>query len=971
MAETSIGETSTTNELPFRYSAALADGIERRWQAHWDQEHTFQSLNPSDKGFDASRPKYYCLDMFPYPSGAGLHVGHPVGYIATDVICRYKRARGFNVLHPMGWDAFGLPAEQYAVQTGVHPSVTTRNAINTFRKQLKRFGFSYDWGRELATIDPDYYKWTQWIWLQCYHAYCDPKTGKARPIGELEFALARENREVELPPAVVIAAAGTAGTAPRAHIRKRWLDCTRAERQQYLDTLRLAYRGGQTVNWCPKLGTVLANEEVIDGRSERGGHPVFRMPLLQWMFRITAFADRLLEDLQLVNWPASTRSMQAEWIGRSDGAEVRFAVSALPSLAVVGEAMPDLEVFTTRPDTLFGATYMVVAPEHALVTRALAVPAAGTNSAALAAYVALARNRSDVNRQSESKNKSGVFTGYFARNPATGEAIPVWTADYVLMGYGTGAIMAVPGHDQRDFEFAQLFGLPVKQVVTVAGVPFTGECAVSGEGVACASSSAALTLDGLATANAKERTIAWLESVGNGKRRVQYRLHDWLFSRQRYWGEPFPVVFDEEGLHHPVSERALPVLLPSLADFAPVISDAPVPPLGKVVEWVQTTAGAAGVDASELPPTTKVRRETNTMPNWAGSCWYYLRFCDPHNDARFVDSVAERYWMGNGGVDLYVGGSEHAVLHLLYARFWHKVLYDLGHVSTVEPFATLFHQGLMTSFAYARPDGSLVPADEVVERGGKFFETATDGTLEQIVAKMSKSLKNVINPDDIVAQFGADTLRLYEMYMGPLEASKPWNARDISGVFRFLQRFWRLAVDEQTGNAALAREADPKLERLLHRTIQRVGQDIERLAFNTAIAALIEMVNAATRPTELRDPAGGGLTGDQLHRLTIALAPLAPHIAEEVWARLGNKSSISGSQWPAVDARLLVDDEVEIPVQVLGKLRGRIMVPASDAGDVMKLEAFALAHPAVEKLLGGKPVRKVVAVPGRMVNLII
>jgi len=1039
-----MAEPSSSVETPHRYTAALANEIEPRWQERWAREGIFRQPNPGEPGFDPSRPKRFVLDMFPYPSGAGLHVGHPEGYTATDIFSRYWRMKGCQVLHPMGWDAFGLPAEQYAVQTGVHPSITTRKAIGTFRRQLERFGFDYDWSREFATIDPAYYRWTQWIWLQAYHAWFDPELGKARPIAELEAKMAR--RDAAIP----------TGAGPR-----RWSQCGALDRKRWLDGKRLVYLGEQTVNWCPKLGTVLANEEVIDGRSERGGHPVLRLPLRQWMFRITAYADRLIEDLRLVDWPASTRTMQEEWIGRSEGAEIRFrllreadaagttrraitlarlddalsggdsefletvaaevggegvavevalggrrlssreigmlltlsgrvrarggrvaivdadeaaretlAIAKVEDLLLGGDGRDDLVVFTTRPDTLFGATYMVVAPEHPLVTRLLEHPAPATDVTALRAYVELARNRSDVDRQADAKTKTGVFTGMYARNPATGEAIPVWTADYVLMGYGTGAIMAVPAHDQRDFEFASLFGLPIREVVEVAGEPWTGERSTAGEGVALRSANVEVSLDGLPTAEAKRRIVEWLAAHGLGRRTVNYRLRDWLFSRQRYWGEPFPVVFDRDGNHWPVAASALPVALPELADFAPIESDTPVPPLGKVEGWVETTAGAAGIDPALLAPDTPVRRETNTMPNWAGSCWYYLRYADPRNDGRFVGSEAERYWLGDAGVDLYIGGAEHATLHLLYARFWHKMLFDLGLVSSPEPFRRLFHQGLILSHAYQRDDGTLAPADTVETRpDGTFVEIATGRPVTQVVAKMSKALKNVVNPDEVIAEYGADTFRLYEMYMGPLEAAKPWNTRDIVGPFRFLQRFWRLAVDERTGATLLAAEADPTLEKLLHRTVHKVGEAIERLSFNTAIAAMIELVNAATRPTGLADPAQGGLTRDQLERFLRILSPFAPHVAEELWHRLGNATPLAHAAWPAFDPAMLVDDEVEIPVQVLGKLRARITVPAK--ADAAEIERRALADPAVAAALGGKPVKKAIVVPGRMVNLVI
>ena len=932
------------NETPFRYGATLANELEERWQRTWDEAGAYRTLNPGDPGFDGGRPKFYCLDMFPYPSGAGLHVGHPLGYIATDIICRARRMQGYNVLHPMGWDAFGLPAEQYAVQTGVHPAVTTRKAIDTYRRQLKRFGFCYDWSREFATIDPQYYRWTQWIWLQCYGAWYDVDARRARPIAELEEELASGRRQAD-------------GQA--------WASLDAAARQAFLDRHRLAYLGEQTVNWCPKLGTVLANEEVIDGKSERGGYPVLRMPLRQWMFRITAYAERLLSDLDLVDWPDSTRTMQAEWIGRSEGAEIDFEV---PGFGM-------LRVFTTRPDTLFGATYMVVAPEHPLVEAA--IKAGGARAAAVRDYATVSANRSDVDRQADSKQKTGVDTGLRAVNPATGEAIPVWTADYVLMGYGTGAIMAVPAHDERDFEFARAFGLPVRQVVEIPGVAFDGTGATSGHGVACNSSGKGCTIDGLDTTRAKAAIIEWLMTTGRGARRVNYKLRDWLFSRQRYWGEPFPIVYDEAGRHHPVSERALPVLLPELADYKPIESDVPMPPLGKATAWVNTTAGEAGVDPSILPPSTPVRRETNTMPGWAGSCWYYLRYCDPANGSRMLSNEAERYWLQSqrsdgslhaGGVDLYVGGAEHAVLHLLYARFWHKVLFDLGHVGTPEPFGRLFHQGMLTAYAYQREDGSLVAVDQVEERDGAHHERG-GGPVTQVIAKMSKSLRNVINPDDVIAEYGADTFRLYEMSMGPLEASKPWNTRDIAGVHRFLARAWRLAVDERTGALLLARRADPAIERLLHRTVHKVTGDIDRLAFNTAIASMIEFVNAATRPQEMKDPADGGLTHVQLERFVRLLAPFAPHAAEELWAKLGGSGLVVHAPWPIADPSMLVDDEVEIAVQVMGKVRARIMVPTK--ADAAQVESIALGHPDVLPHLAGKSPRKVIVVPGRMVNLVL
>ncbi len=934
-----------------RYTPELADRIEQRWQERWDLDGAFRVGNPGDPGFDASKPKFYCLDMFPYPSGAGLHVGHPEGYTATDIICRMKRMQGFNVLHPMGWDAFGLPAEQYAIQTGVHPAITTKKAIDTFRRQLKRFGFSYDWSREFATIDPDYYKWTQWIWLRAYDSWYDELQDRARPIDDLVQMLENGKAYVDAFGAMVraqdAAPLDALGGGPIGS--RKWHELSETERREFIDSRRLAYIGEQTVNWCPKLGTVLANEEVIDGKSERGGYPVYRRPLRQWMFRITAYAQRLLDDLAPLDWPASTRTQQTEWIGRSQGAEVDFPIDG-----PLGEEFGAIRVFTTRPDTIYGATYMVVAPEHPLVDAVLdgdgIVPSADRR--AIRAYVERARNRADVDRQADTKEKTGVALGIVAINPLSGARMPVWTADYVLMGYGHGAIMAVPAHDQRDFEFARAFNLPIVDVVyprqvlalhyfvthadteerttdawitrlaDFLGIITSGNAPITdfdkalatvrqrrrddapdnpappdtaerskpggvgqrrgvtraqwieyieslgfgsfdalescmkragyydheggpfeGEGFAVNSA----VIDSLPTRQAKEVIIEHMRSQGIGRARVTYKLRDWLFSRQRYWGEPFPVVFDDRGNHYPVSERALPVRLPELADYSPEESDDPRPLLGKAAGWARTTARDAGVAEDVLSPDTPVTRELNTMPGWAGSCWYYLRYIDPRNATRFVGSDAERYWLEGGGVDLYIGGNEHAVLHLLYARFWHKILFDLGEVSTPEPFARLFHQGLILSHAFQRSDGSLVPVDEVDEPSdGRFVERSTGAPVKRIVAKMSKSLRNVVNPDDVIAEFGADTFRLYEMYMGPLEASKPWNTRDMVGLFRFLQRAWRLVIDEATGAVALADAPDPKAEKQLHRTIAKAGQDVEKLAFNTAIAAMIEFVNTAT-----------------------------------------------------------------------------------------------------------------------------
>ena len=985
---------SRDEQRSHRYTASLAHQIELRWQKHWDSNQTFHAPNPGEAGFDDARPKFFCLDMFPYPSGAGLHVGHPEGYTATDIVSRFKRMKGFNVLHPMGWDAFGLPAEQYAIQTGVHPAVTTRTAIDTFRRQLKRFGFSYDWQREFATIDPDYYRWTQWIWLQAYGAWYDVLADQARPIDELIAEL--ENGRAYVGPSGELVRGGVAGSiealAGEPIGMRKWHDLTDGERRALLDGQRLAYLDEQTVNWCPKLGTVLANEEVIDGKSERGGYPVFRRPLRQWMFRITAYAERLLRDLDLVKWPDSTRTQQAEWIGRSEGAEVQFP------LAPGGVDLESITVFTTRPDTIFGATFMVIAPEHPLIEAILRDPSPETDVATLRRYVDAARNRSDVDRMANAREKTGVLTGLSAINPATRQRIPVWTADYVLMGYGTGAIMAVPGQDQRDWEFATKFDLPI--VRTVQPPAELGDEPFLGEGPAINSANDEVSLDGLPIAQAKSRIIEWLETSGHGMRKVNYKLRDWLFSRQRYWGEPFPIVYDEQGNHYPIDEVNLPVELPDLADYTPIESSDPQPLLAKATDWLHTTAGEAGVSPELLPPDTPVLRETNTMPGWAGSCWYELRFCDPRNEDRFVGVESERYWMLSardggsqpqdspgrrfdprvhhaGGVDLYIGGAEHAVLHLLYARFWHKILFDLGHVSTPEPFGRLFHQGMITSFAYQRADKGLVSTDLVEEiSDGKFVEKATRQPVTQVVAKMSKSLKNVINPDDVIEEYGADTFRLYEMYMGPLEASKPWNPRDIVGCFRFLQRAWRMAVDEQTGELRLADSPDGAIERSLHRATAKIEQDIDRLSFNTAIAELIKFVNLATEKGGAEKggasggaaSAAGAITANQLERFALILAPFAPHMAEELWYKLGKTESLAWASWPEVEPSMLVADQVELPVQILGKLRGKVAVPAG--ADDATVESIVLADEKIKPLLAGKTVRKVIIVPGKIVNIV-
>ena len=942
---------SSSGNLPeSRYDAQMAQEIELRWQQWWQEQGTYVQPNPGEDGFDASKPKYFCMDMFPYPSGAGLHVGHPEGYTATDIICRYKRMQGFNVLHPMGWDAFGLPAEQYAIQTGVHPEVTTKTAIDNFRRQLQRFGFCYDWTREFGTIDEDYYKWTQWIYLKVYHSWFDVSAdggkGRARPINDLIKDFVDGVRPVKLNPHATEYTG--AGDLPDGTDAGPWETLDNETRKAVVDSYRLAYLSQQTVNWCPKLGTALANEEVKDGLSERGNFPVFRKPLRQWMFRITAYSDRLLDGLKDLEWPNSTKTQQAEWIGRSEGAEVGFPI-VLGGGLELGEM---LRVFTTRPDTIYGATYMVVAPEHGLVEMAMEFAGDETDCEKINEYVAWASNRSDIERQ-ENKEKTGVFLGIHVRNPLTEELIPVWTADYVMMSYGTGAIMAVPAQDQRDWDFAKTFDLPIVRTVTPPA-DFEGE-AYTGDGPAMNSG----ILNGLSIEDAKAKIIDWMSEHQIGAKRVNFKLRDWLFSRQRYWGEPFPIVFDEYGNHHGVGEDSLPVRLPPLTDYQPVESDTPQPLLAKATDWVNTTAGEAGIDG--MHPESKVTRETNTMPGWAGSCWYYLRYCDNKNNDQLIGDAAQDYWMGEGGVDLYIGGNEHAVLHLLYARFWHMVMFDLGVVKSQEPFRKLFHQGMITSHAYQRSNKALVPVDEVENRGSdedpKYFEIADDTPVERIVAKMSKTLKNVVNPDDVIAEYGADTFRLYEMYMGPLEASKPWNTRDIVGLYRLVQKIWRLCVDESTGELKFAADADDKAEKQLHRMIAKVGDDIEKLSFNTAIASMFEFVNIAKV-----------LTKDQMNRFVRVIGPFMPHVAEELWNKLGNETSVAIAGWPGFDDAMLVDDEIEIPIQLMGKVRARLHV--SPDTDSKTLEEMALADSKIQALIEGKTVRKVVVVPGRLVNIV-
>ena len=937
--------------------------IEAKWQRFWQEQRTFRALDPGDEGFDAGRPKFYVMDMFPYPSGAGLHVGHPLGYIATDIVARYKRMQGFNVLHPMGFDAFGLPAEQYAIEHGIHPRITTERNIENMRRQLKAFGLSYDWDREVRTIDPEYYRWTQWIFLQLFKSYFDPDLQKARPLSDLEDQLHRGERMVS---ADLRAVAPRGGAALRA-----FADLDPKEQQQVLDNHRLAYLAEVPVNWCPALGTVLANEEVTaEGRSERGNHSVFKRPLKQWMLRITAYAERLTQELDLVDWPEPIRLMQRNWVGRSEGATVRFAVESRSET---------IDVFTTRPDTLFGATYMVLAPEHPLVDQVTTA----AQSEAVAAYQKEAAQRSELDRQAEAKRKTGVFTGGFARNPVNDQRIPIWVADYVLMGYGTGAIMAVPAHDQRDFEFARQFGLSIVPVVMpqvswlaaqaracqrsvnvedtealradyLVSPADYGEAATQ-QAETINSANDEVSLNGLRTDEAKRTITQWLESKGRGTAQVQYKLRDWLFARQRYWGEPIPILHDEKQGCLAVQEDTLPVALPEMEDFSPPRSDDPDAPPQPSLSRADEAWREVVLDGRPL------LRELNTMPQWAGSCWYYLRYIDPQNNDRLVDAERERYWMGENGVDLYVGGAEHAVLHLLYARFWHKVLFDLGHVSTPEPFGKLVNQGYILAAAYTDERGAYVAADAVSEMDGAFFYQGQ--RVQREFGKMGKSLRNAINPDDLFEEYGCDTLRLYEMYMGPIESSKPWNTRDIVGVNRFLQRVWRNFFGDQNASGELLVNDDPaddKTLRLLHKTIQRVGQDMERMRFNTALAALIELNNALVGfeklPRCVAEP------------LVLMLAPLAPHIAEELWQALGHSESIAFAPWPKYDSALTTDAQIEIVIQVSGKTRGKVSV-AADA-DEETVKAAALGDEKIAKHVGGKTVRRVVYVPGRLLNIV-
>ncbi|SDT63730.1 leucine--tRNA ligase [Actinoplanes derwentensis] len=935
---------SETETPPFRYTAAMAGEIEQRWQDFWAQNGTFHAPNPSGELADpghprAGAPKLHVQDMFPYPSGAGLHVGHPLGYIGTDCYTRFQRMAGFNVLHPMGFDAFGLPAEQYAVQTGTHPAVTTAANVERYRQQLRRLGLAYDDRRSFSTTDPEYYRWTQWIFLQVFNSWFDPSVNKARPIKDLIASYESGERGSE------------------------WAGLSATERRKVIDDHRLAYMSEAPVNWCPGLGTVLSNEEVTpDGRSDRGNFPVFKRNLKQWMMRITAYGDRLIEDLDALDWPDAVKLMQRNWIGRSKGAHVDFPVET-----------GKITVFTTRPDTLFGATYMVLAPEHELVdgivpaawpaaTREVWTGGHATPAEAVTAYRAAAAAKTEEERTADAKVKTGVFTGAYATNPVNGERVPVFIADYVLAGYGTGAIMAVPGHDVRDFDFATAFALPVVRTIET---PDGFDGAWTGDGVVINSADPekGISLDGMGKDDAKAAMIAWLEEDGSGTGATTYRLRDWLFSRQRYWGEPFPIVYDETGLPIALPDSMLPIVLPDTDDFSPRTFDPddadtdPETPLSRKKDWVQVE-----LDLGDGLKT--YTRETNTMPQWAGSCWYELRYLDPHNDTKLVDPANEAYWMGPrsegdaGGVDLYVGGVEHAVLHLLYSRFWHKVLFDLGHVSSFEPFKKLFNQGMIQAYAYQDDRGFYVPAEAVVERDGAYFHG--DQEVARTYGKMGKSLKNVVTPDEMCDQYGADTFRVYEMAMGPLDVSRPWETRAVIGSQRFLQRTWRLVVDEETGAVKVTDEPlDPRTRKVLHKVIAGVREDLAELRFNTAIAKLIELTNTLT-PL----PA---VSREAIEPLVLMMSPFAPHMAEELWGKLGHQGSLAYTAFPVADPAQLVADTITYPVQINGKVRGRVEVTP----DTSETDVREAALAAVAEILAGKEPKKVIVVKGRLVSVVV
>lgn len=946
-----------------RYTAELAGLIEGKWQDRWEREETFAAPNPAGDLAQTPRGKRatdmepaYFMDMFPYPSGRGLHVGHPLGYVATDVHARYNRMLGKNVMHALGYDAFGLPAEQYAVQTGQHPRVTTEENIANMRSQLRRLGLGHDARRTFATTDPEFVKWTQWIFVQIFDSWYDPQAadgrGAARPITELiaQFEAGRDTG------------------------RGAWAELDAAAREDVLQDYRLAYVSESPVNWCPGLGTVLANEEVTaEGRSERGNFPVFTRRLRQWNMRITAYADRLVDDLDAVDWPESVKQMQRNWIGRSTGALLRFS----PAAGAASDAGPDdIEVYTTRADTLFGGTFLVLSPEHPLVEAYTAQrwPAgtpepwtggADTPAAAIAAYRRAAAAKTPLERQ-EGKDKTGVFTGTSVVNPATGEAMPVFVADYVLMGYGTGAVMGVPAEDPRDWDFAQAYGLPYVRTVQPAedhpeDRPYTGE------GEKINSANAEIDLNGRPIAEAKAAIVEWLGERAEAT--TQYRLRDWLFSRQRYWGEPFPIVYDEAGVPHALPADQLPVDLPEVPDFSPRtfaaddVDSEPEPPLGRNADWVSVE-----LDLGDGP--RRYRRETNTMPNWAGSSWYQLRYADPHNDAASVGPENEAYWLGprgagdSGGADLYVGGVEHAVLHLLYARFWHKVLFDLGHISSWEPFRKLINQGYIQAYAFTDARGVYVPADEVEEHtdeAGNTTYTHGGQPVAREYGKMGKSLKNMVTPEDMYAAFGADTFRVYEMSMGPLVDSRPWETRAVVGAQRFLQRVWRLAVDEETGETAVSDEpADGETRRVLHQTIAGVREDMDHFRYNTVVAKLIVLVNHLTK--------AGSAPREAMEPLAIMLAPLAPHLAEEIWERMGHDHTITYAPYPVADESQLRAEAVTCVVQVRGKVRDRLEVdPEIDPGE---LEALAIASDGAQKFLQGAAPLKVIVRAPKLVNIV-
>ncbi len=875
--------------------------IEARWQKYWEENKTFKTVD------DFSKPKYYILDMFPYPSASGLHVGHPEGYTATDILARYKRMKGFNVLHPMGWDAFGLPAEQFAIQTGTHPAVITNENCDNFRRQIKAIGLSYDWDREINTTDPKYFKWTQWIFKQLYNTWFDEEQQKGRPISELPIP---------------------------EEIKAQGEDAV----GDYISEKRLAYYGNARVWWCDSCKTVCANEEVLtDGTHEKCGNPVVRKNLRQWLLRIPLYAERLLSGLENLDWPAGVIDMQKNWIGKSTGAEIDFQIEGLNK---------NLRVYTTRPDTLFGATYMVIAPEHELIGE-IATP---EKQGEVEKYIRAAALKSDLDRTDLAKEKTGVFTGRYAVNPVNKKPIPIWVADYVLMGYGTGAIMSVPAHDTRDFEFAKEFNIPIICILDPQEAENRDEILAGnacwtedGKYINSASEITGLDINGLNKEAGIKKTIDWLEKQGLGNATVNFKMRDWLFSRQRYWGEPFPVIHWEDGEVSLLDDEKLPLLLPDLKEFLP--GDSGESPLANATEWVHVTDKNG----------RKGRRETNTMPQWAGSCWYYLRYIDPNNPDKIFDPEKEKYWMP---VDLYIGGAEHAVLHLLYSRFWHKVLYDLGIVSTDEPFQKLFNQGMILAFAYETATGAKVTTDLVREDDGKYFHIETGEELNQIVAKMSKSLKNVVNPDDVIERYGADSLRLYEMFMGPLDERKPWAEKGVKGVYNFLNRTHRFFADL---NNITEESEDPEIEKLLHQTIKKVETDIDNLKFNTAISALMVFNNAALKK--------GKVTRQTAEIFAKILSPFAPHLGEEIWSVLGNENSLAYLPWPQADEKLLVEDSFEYPVSFNGKMRFKVELPLNMPQP--EIEKIVLSDPKTQKWVEGKTVRKFILVPKKIINVVV